>query len=96
MKSSIKKWGKEVTYSVENNEAWLVVTEGPCNWVYIMTSQKNGKIEDEDLTNIIEDGNKPEFVNRRGMNDLLMHFGVESEVRNKLFQKEKDSVKVDV
>ena len=96
MKSSIKKWGKEVTYSVENNEAWLVVTEGPWNWVYIMTSQKNGKIEDEDLTNIINDGHKPEFVNRRGMNDLLMHFGVESEVRNKLFQKEKDSVKVDV
>jgi hypothetical protein len=30
------------------------------------------------------------------MNDLLQHFGVDSEVRNKLFQKEKDSVKVDV
>ena len=29
MKSSIKKWGKEVTYSVSRNEAWMVVTEGP-------------------------------------------------------------------
>ena len=96
MKSSIKKWGKEITYSVENNEAWIIVTEGPWNWVHIMTSQKNGKIEDEDLTKMIKDGNRPEFVNRRGMNDLLQHFGVDSEVRNKLFQKETDSVKVNV
>mgnify|MGYP001326069218 CR=1 FL=1 len=96
MKSSIKKWGKEITYSVENNEAWIIVTEGPWNWVHIMSSQKNGKIEDEDLTKMIKDGNRPEFVNRRGMNDLLQHFGVDSEVRNKLFQKETDSVKVNV
>jgi hypothetical protein len=74
----------------------MVVTEGSWNWVYIMTSEKNGKIEDTDLTKVIEKGNKPEFVNRRGMNDLLQHFGVNSEVRNKLFQKEKESVKVDV
>tara|TARA_B100001057_G_C22253953_1_gene720580 strand:+ start:296 stop:586 length:291 start_codon:yes stop_codon:yes gene_type:complete len=96
MKSSIKKWGKEITYSVENNEAWIAVTEGPWIWVHIMNSQKNGKIEDKDLTKIIKDGNRPEFVNRRGMNDLLQHFGVDSEVRNKLFQKETDSVKVNV
>jgi len=96
MKSSIKKWGKEVTYSVSRNEAWMVITEGPWKWVYIMTSEKNGKIEDKDLTKVIKEGNKPEFVNRKGMNDLLQHFGVDSEVRNKLFKKEKDSVKVDV
>ena len=90
------KWGKDVTYSVEKNEAWMVVTEGPWNWVYIMTSEKNGKIKDKDLTNVIKDGVKPEFVNRKGMSDLLQHFGVDSEVRNKLFKKEKDNVKVDV
>ena len=90
------KWGKDVTYSVEKNEAWMVVTEGPWNWVYIMTSEKNGRIKDKDLTNVIKDGVKPEFVNRKGMSDLLQHFGVDSEVRNKLFKKEKDNVKVDV
>ena len=90
------KWGKDVTYSVEKNEAWMVVTEGPWNWVYIMTSEKNGKIKDKDLTNVIKDGVKPEFVNRKGMSDLLQHFGVNSEVRNKLFKKEKNDVKVDV
>jgi hypothetical protein len=96
MKSSIMKWGKDVTYSVENNEAWMVVTEGPWNWVYIMTSEKIGKIKDKDLNNVIKDGVKPEFVNRKGMSDLLQHFGVNSEVRNKLFKKEKNNVKVDV
>lgn len=58
--------------------------------------RKNGKIEDTDLTKVIQKGNKPEFVTRRGMNDLLQHFGVDSEVRNKLFKKEKESVEVDV
>lgn len=86
------KWGKDVTYSVEKNEAWMVVTEGPWKWVYIMTSENNGKIKDKDLTNVIQTGTKPEFVNRRGMNDLLMHFGISSEVRNQLFKKEKSNV----
>jgi hypothetical protein len=74
----------------------MVVTEGPWNWVYIMTSEKIGKIKDKDLNNVIKDGVKPEFVNRKGMSDLLQHFGVNSEVRNKLFKKEKNNVKVDV
>ena len=65
------------------------------SWVYIMTSEKNGKIDDKDLTKVIKNGNKPEFVNRKGMNDLLQHFGVDSEVRDKLFEKE-ESVQVDV
>lgn len=95
MKSSIKKWGKEITYSVERDEAWMVVKEGPWFWTYIFSSTKNAMIDDVDLKNVLKK-NKPEFVNRKGMNDLLIHFGVGEEVRSKLFEKKEERVEVDV
>ena len=52
-------------------------------------------IDDVDLKNVLKK-NKPEFVNRKGMNDLLMHFGISEEVRSKLFEKEEARVEVDV
>ena len=96
MKSSMKKMDKVITYSVERNEAWVTVTEGPWNWAYIMTSDKMGKIEDKDFTNVIKTGIKPDFVSRKHMSMLLNHFGVSKNVINKIFEKEKESVEIDV
>ena len=47
MKSSIRKWGKEITYSVERDEEMDGSKRRPVNWVYIFTSTKNGKMIDD-------------------------------------------------
>lgn len=90
MKSSIMKWGKEVTYSVSREESWMVVSEGGWKWVYV-----TNPIKDSDFKKLT-DGIRPEFVNRKGMNDLLKHFGVGADVINKLFEKERKPNRVDV
>lgn len=84
MKSSIMKWGKEITYSVEKNESWMVVSEGGWKWVYMTTPVKTPKFQE------LAAGVRPDFVNRKGMSILLAHFGVGKNVINKLFEREEE------
>ena len=86
MKSSIMKWGKEITYSVEKNESWMVVSEGGWKWVYITTPIKTPDFQE------LAAEVRPEFVNKKGMSILLAHFGVGKNVINKLFEREKERV----
>ena len=86
MKSSIMKWGKEITYSVEKNESWMVVSEGGWKWVYITTP-----IKTPDFQKLAAEV-RPEFVNKKGMSILLAHFGVGKNVINKMFEREKERV----
>jgi len=80
------KWGKEITYSVEKNESWMVVSEGGWKWVYITTP-----IKTPDFQKLAAEV-RPEFVNKKGMSILLAHFGVGKNVINKLFEREKERV----
>jgi len=80
------KWGKEITYSVEKNESWMVVSEGGWKWVYITTP-----IKTPDFQKLAAEV-RPEFVNKKGMSILLAHFGVGKNVINKMFEREKERV----
>lgn len=82
------KWGKKISYSVNNDESWMVVDEEPFTWIYVTKKD----IDDVDLQNAIrKSGVRPDFVKRRGMMDLMIHFGIDSETRSHLFDK-KDAV----
>lgn len=82
MKAVMHKWGKEISYSVSNDASWMVVDEAPFTWIYVTKKD----IDDADLNMAIrQSGVRPDFVKRRGMMDLMIHFGVDSETRNKLF-----------
>lgn len=82
--SSIMKWGKVITYSVSRDESWMVVSEGRWKWIYVTSPG----IQSKELRELSK-GIKPDFVNRKGMNTLLMHFGISKDEIKKLFEKEK-------
>jgi len=92
MRNKVEKWGKVVEYSITNEASWMVVTDGSHSWVYI-TRRDFG---DNALNGIIkETGVRPDFVKKKEMRDLLTHFGVDTEVIQRLFKKD-ESTKVDV
>ena len=93
MKSSIRKWSKKLTYSVSREESWLVVEDNPYTWIYVTKKD----IDDSDLKRIIkESGVRPEFVKKKGIYDMLRHFGIIDGVKEILFQKEKSDIEVNV
>lgn len=92
MKSRIEKWGKVIECSITNEASWLVVADGPDNWIYI-TKRDFG---DNVLSGIIKNTSvRPEFVKKKEMRDLLAHFGISKDIIENLFRKD-ESVKVNV
>lgn len=84
MKSTMKKWGKEISYSISNEESWMVVKDSAYTWIYVTKKD----ISDSDLVRAIKTtGVRPDFVKRRGMLDLLIHFGIDGGAREALFDK---------
>ena len=93
MKGSIRKWSKKITYSVSREESWMVIYDNPHTWIYVTKKD----IDDSELKRFIEDsGVKPEFVKRKGISDMLNHFGVGKDVTDILFVKKEKSVEVNV
>jgi len=93
MKSTIKKWGKEISYSITNEASWMVVKDGRFSWIYVTKKD----IDDSALVKAIRTtGTRPDFVKRRGMLDLLIHFGIDGGAREELFDKKEPDVSVNV
>lgn len=75
---TINKFGKTINYSVDSQYGyWMVVEDGGEEWVH--ATKKGIKIPN---TN----GN-PLLCNKKGMWDLLVHFGADSSELDELFQK---------
>lgn len=75
---TINKFGKKIRYSIDGAKgSWLVVEEGGFQWVH--ATKKDMKIP-KIKTN-------PLLCNRRGMWDLLVHFGIHSELKE-VYRKE--------
>ncbi len=75
---TINKFGKKVRYSIDGVKgSWLVVEDGGFQWVH--ATKKDMKIP-KIKTN-------PLLCNRRGMWDLLVHFGIHSELKE-VYRKE--------
>ena len=72
----LDKFGKKIQYEVKESGSWLHVREGRDNWLYVT---KNVKLsENKDVLNISQQNRvEPIFLNRKGMFDLLVHFGCE-------------------
>jgi len=93
MKSVMKKWGKEIAYSITNEASWMVVKDNSYTWIYVTKKD----IDDSDLVKVIRtSGVRPDFVKRRGMLDLLIHFGIDGGEREALFDKGESDVSGDV
>jgi hypothetical protein len=89
MKSVMKKWGKEIAYSISNEASWMVIKDGAFSWIYVTKKD----IDDSDLVKAIRTtGVRPDFVKRRGMLDLLIHFGIDGGEREALFDKGESDV----
>jgi hypothetical protein len=90
---STRKWGKNISYSITNEASWMVVEDNPYTWIYVTKKD----IDDVELIKAIKSsGVRPDFVKRRGMLDLLIHFGIDGGVREKLFEKENKDVPANV
>ena len=77
---AIEKFGKRVTYNVNGKDgSWMLVEEGGDKWLYASEKQ---------MTLPQFDG-QPTFVNRKGMWDLLVHFGCGAEAITEVFNKPK-------
>ena len=75
---TVNKFGKKIRYSIDGvNGSWMVIVEGGEQWVH--ATKKDMKIPNI-KTN-------PLLCNKKGMWDLLVHFGIKSEL-NEVFRKE--------
>lgn len=84
----VEKFGKEIRYSVGEESSWLHIKEGSWSWLYITKSTDVKKTPEVDKI-INEFRVEPTFVNRKGMFDLLNHFGCE---KSKDVYRKKESV----
>tara|TARA_B110000444_G_C18771877_1_gene562986 strand:- start:206 stop:481 length:276 start_codon:yes stop_codon:yes gene_type:complete len=88
MTGSLNKWGKSIQYSISNETSWMLVSEGAYNWVYITKRD----FKDNKLNEILKNtGTRPDFVKKKEMRDLLIHFGIDKDTIQKLFKKIEDS-----
>ena len=80
----LDKFGKEIQYFVSEESSWLLINEGPWSWLYVTKSTDFRS--DKSLQKITSEYKvEPTFVNRKGMFDLLTHFGCERS--NDVFKK---------
>ncbi len=75
----IERFGKSIIYSIDSiNGSWLLVKDGGQKWLH--------------LTNKDLDTPRPNmpliFVNRKGMWDLLVHFGCDREDLKNVYKRE--------
>jgi len=76
---TIKKFGKKIRYSIDGvNGSWMVVEEGGDQWVH--ATKKDMKIPNIKT--------QPLLCNRKGMWDLLVHFGCDKSELSEVFTKE--------
>jgi hypothetical protein len=78
----LKKWGKAITYSVDGSKgSWMLITEGDQSWLHAtaMNLRQESVMRDSQLTRNI--------VSRKGMWELLVHFGCDKEDLRNVFKK---------
>lgn len=78
---SIEKFGKRVSYNVNGKDgSWMLVEDGGEKWLYISDKQMD----------VPQHGVAPTFVSRKGMWDLLVHFGCGKAATTEVFNRPKN------
>ena len=76
---SIKKFGKKVSYNVNGKQgSWMLVEEGGDSWLYCTDKSMELPQFKSPIT----------YVNRKGMWDLLVHFGADSSDVSGVFNRD--------
>lgn len=74
---SIERFGKRVSYNVSGAMgSWMMVEDGSDSWLYC--TDRNMKLPTMD---------KPTYISRKGMWDLLVHFKCDKDSKKEIFNK---------
>jgi hypothetical protein len=75
---SIEKFGKRVSYNVNGNYgSWMLIEEAGDKWLYLSDKQMD----------VPAYGVRPIVVGRKGMLDLLVHFGCGKSATTEVFNR---------
>jgi len=76
---SVNKFGKKITYCVDGVKgSWLMVKDGGLKWLHLTSKDLNTP----------KPNTPPIFVNRKGMWNLLVHFGCDREDLVNVYKKD--------
>ncbi len=76
---TINKFGKKIDYLIDSQYgSWMVVDDGSQQWVHV--TKKGIKIPNTNGNTLL--------CNKKGMWDLLVHFGVDKSELDELFRKD--------
>ena len=74
---SVERFGKRVSYNVSGAMgSWMMVEEGSDSWLYC--TDRNMKLPTMD---------RPTYISRKGMWDLLVHFKCDTDSKKEIFNK---------
>ncbi len=74
----IKKFGKEISFKIDGiNGSWLMVKDGGLRYLHLTNK----------ATNTPKPNTPPIYVNRKGMWDLLVHFGCGKSYLSEVYRK---------
>ena len=77
MTKKLKKYGKDISYEIQENGAWVMVKDGGLKYLHLTSKVENAP----------KPNTPPIFVNKKGIWDLLVHFGCDKEDLINIYKK---------
>lgn len=77
MVKRLEKFGKKITYEIQDNGAWFMVRDGGLKYLHLTPKSVNTP----------SPNTPPIFVNKKGIWDLLVHFGCDREDLDNIYKK---------